>query len=261
MKSFPGMNPYLETSDLWSDVHSRLIVAIADALSECLSQAYRVAIEKRVYVSQAEESIAVGIPDVSVLSQPSPPTEREDNPVNCSGAVAMVEPVTVMVPMPETVQERYLEIREASTGAVVTSIEVLSPTNKKPGAGRQAYERKRMRVLASQTHLVEIDLLRRGEPLPTIGALPSDYRVLVSRSWARPAAQLYAFGVCQRLPVVKVPLKPGEAEVELDLQEVLDGVMRRGRYHLAIDDSVPPDPPLREADLRWLEQWREGERE
>ena len=80
MKSFPGMNPYLEASDLWSEVHSRSIVAIADALSECLSQAYRVAIEKRVYVSEVDESVAVGIPDVSVLSQPSPPTEREDNP-------------------------------------------------------------------------------------------------------------------------------------------------------------------------------------
>ncbi|MDC0833145.1 DUF4058 family protein [Geitlerinema sp. CS-897] len=249
MKPFPGMNPYLEAPDLWSEVYSRLIVAIADALSECLSQAYRVAIEKRVYLSEGEESVAIGIPDVSVLSQPSAPTEPTD-------AVATAEPVTVTIPMPETVQEWYLEIREVSTGAVITSIEVLSPTNKKPGVGRQAYERKRLQVLASQTHLVEIDLLRRGEPLPAIGAARSDYRVLVSRSWARPTAQLYGFTVRQRLPVVKIPLKPGEAEVELDLQEVLEGLIRRGRYHLAIDDSVPPDPPLNQEDLHGLERWR-----
>lgn len=31
---FPGMNPYLENPELWSEVHSRLIVAIADDLSD-----------------------------------------------------------------------------------------------------------------------------------------------------------------------------------------------------------------------------------
>jgi Protein of unknown function (DUF4058) len=42
----PGMNPFLESSELWSEFHSRMIVAIADALSETLSQDYRVAVEK-----------------------------------------------------------------------------------------------------------------------------------------------------------------------------------------------------------------------
>jgi Protein of unknown function (DUF4058) len=51
----PGMNPFLEANDLWSEFHSRLIVAIADSLSESLSQEYRVAVEKRVYLSQGEE--------------------------------------------------------------------------------------------------------------------------------------------------------------------------------------------------------------
>jgi len=31
---FTGMNPYLEHPTLWSEVHKRLIVAIADALAE-----------------------------------------------------------------------------------------------------------------------------------------------------------------------------------------------------------------------------------
>jgi hypothetical protein len=45
----PGMNPYLENPELWSEFHSRMIVAIADAVDECLSRDYRVAVEKRVY--------------------------------------------------------------------------------------------------------------------------------------------------------------------------------------------------------------------
>lgn len=30
---FPGMDPYLENTEVWSEVHSRLIVAIADAIA------------------------------------------------------------------------------------------------------------------------------------------------------------------------------------------------------------------------------------
>ena len=41
---FPGMNPYLEHSQLWSEVRSRLIVAIADAVAPHLRPKYRVAI-------------------------------------------------------------------------------------------------------------------------------------------------------------------------------------------------------------------------
>jgi hypothetical protein len=50
----PGMNPYLESPELWLEFHSRMIVAIADALDTTLSQDYRVAVEKRVYLTQGE---------------------------------------------------------------------------------------------------------------------------------------------------------------------------------------------------------------
>lgn len=48
----PDMNPLieqLEQPELWSEFHSRMIVAIADALDDSLSRSYRVAVEKRVY--------------------------------------------------------------------------------------------------------------------------------------------------------------------------------------------------------------------
>ena len=52
-----------------------------------------------------------------------------------------------------------------STQAVVTAIEILSPTNKLDSRGRSQYMAKRRKVLASATNLVEIDLLRAGEPM------------------------------------------------------------------------------------------------
>lgn len=245
---FPGMNPYLENPELWSEVHSRLIVAIADDLIDHLSQQYRVAIEKRTYFSGEDESVLVGIPDVSVVSKQLEPSQS-----TIATLTPPVEPITVTLPLAEEVQERYLEIREAATGTVITAIEILSPKNKRAGEGRQAYERKRNQVLASLTHLVEIDLLRGGQPLPILGATPSDYRIVVSRSDRRPSAQLYAFSVRQEIPSFPVPLKTGEEEPLLNLQGILDNVYQRGRYHLAIDYTQPAQPPLVGDEIIWSE--------
>lgn len=65
---FPGMNPYLENPEFWPEVHHRLIVAIADDIEQNLSQQYRVAIEKRTYMSGGEDSVDIAIPDVSVVA-------------------------------------------------------------------------------------------------------------------------------------------------------------------------------------------------
>ena len=92
--------------------------------------------------------------------------------------------------MAEEVQERHLEIREVATGAVITTVEILSPKNKRTGKGRQAYLRKRHQILASLTHFVEIDLLRGGEPMLISEAVSTDYRILISRSELRPQAEL-----------------------------------------------------------------------
>ncbi len=246
---FPGMNPYLENSELWSEVHSRLIVAIADELAEHLSEQYRVAIEKRTYFSGEDDSLLVGIPDVSVVSQQPVPSPSSTT----ATLTAQAAPITVTLPMAEEVQERYLEIREVATGTVITAIEILSPKNKRAGEGRQAYERKRNQVLASLTHLVEIDLLRGGQPLPILGATKSDYRIVVSQSNRRPSAQLYAFGLRQEVPSFPVPLKTGEEEPLLDLQGILRKLYERGRYYLAIDYTKPAQPPLLSEDAAWAD--------
>ncbi|KYC40504.1 hypothetical protein WA1_25615 [Scytonema hofmannii PCC 7110] len=49
---FPGVDPYLENPELWSEVHSRLIMAIAIALAPSLRPKYHVAVEKRTYLSK-----------------------------------------------------------------------------------------------------------------------------------------------------------------------------------------------------------------
>ncbi len=159
---FPGMDPYLEQRGLWEDVRTRLIVAIADALSPEVQPRYRVAVEQRTYLAFVglNGDDFIGKPDVAVVDG------ARAGQLAVSSAAASSMPRVVDLPVPEEVVERYLEIREVATGDVITVVELLSPTNKTAGAGRQEYENKRMQVLGSATHLVEIDLIRRGGPMP-----------------------------------------------------------------------------------------------
>ncbi len=242
---FPGMDPYLENPELWPEVHSRLVVAIADHLTDQLSENYRVAIEKRIYVSSGEDSLLVGLPDVSVVRK-----QADETSAVATATLRPPAPTLITLPMAEEVQERYLEIRDMATGTVITTIELLSPKNR-AGGGRHAYERKRNQVLASLTHLVEIDCLRGGRSLSGMAEVAADYRILVSRSTMRPSAQLYAFNLRQSIPQFWIPLISGEAEPVLDLQSILGQVYQRGRYHLVVDYSQPAKPPLSEADAAW----------
>jgi hypothetical protein len=245
---FPGMNPYLEQPEFWSEVHSRAIVAAAIAIEPELNPNYRVAVEKRIYLSTSSE--LVGIPDISLVSKQSNPTP----PIAGTATLTRTEPIPVQLPLPETVEESYLEIREMPSGKVITVIEVLSPKNKTAGEGRNAYETKRQQVLGSRTNLVEIDLLRSGKPMPILGVTQrTDYRILVSRGSQLPQAELYAFSVRDPIPCLRVPLQPSDAEPELDLQAILMGVYNQARFDLAIDYCQEPRPPLKAVDREWAD--------
>ncbi|MEA5512138.1 DUF4058 family protein [Crocosphaera sp. UHCC 0190] len=69
---FPGMNPYLESPQFWSQVHNRLIVAIADEINPQIRPKYPMEIEQRVYTEtdNGNNFELVGIPD-NVVFKPS----------------------------------------------------------------------------------------------------------------------------------------------------------------------------------------------
>ena len=89
-------------------------------------------------------------------------------------------------------RETFLEIRELKPQQrLVTSIEVLSPSNKRQDTpGSAQYLRKRQAHLAGQANLVEIDLLRGGPRMPMADDWPdSPYYLLVAARRSRPGAR------------------------------------------------------------------------
>lgn len=244
------MDPYLEHPEIWPGVHLLLIAALAESLSPQLRPNYSVSVEVRMYETTGEQSLLVGISDVVVQKSQKRPVE---NPTKVAVAPAAAQPVLVQVPMPVTVRQGYLEIREVSTRDVVTAIELLSPINKRSGRGRQVYETKRERVLGSATHLVEIDLLRAYDPMPVYGeGRPSHYRILVSRSELRPQADLYKFNLTDRVPSFELPLKPNDRSLTVDLQALLDSLYERSGYDLKLDYQQAPVPALSADESAWL---------
>ena len=223
---FPGMDPYLEDPGLWPDVHHQLISEIQAILTGQLRPKYCVRIEERVYVSDENDpGRQVIIPDV-----------RE---------------VTSLID--DEIHEAYLNVIDREQRQVVTVIEVLNPANKVAGArGRDSYYQKRQEVMNSPTHLVEIDLLRAGDPVNFRELLPPhDYLVHVSIRQGRPRARAWPILLRQRLPIVEVPLKPEDPPAPLDLQQVITTAYERAGYDLTINYGREPNPPLRGDKAEW----------
>lgn len=248
---FPGMDPYLERRGLWEEVHNDLITNIRRFLIPLLRPRYRVAIERRTYLALLPpEEQRTGKPDVLVMASRTGASPAA--PVTATPVV--VEPLVGELPLPEEVLERYLEVRDVATQEVITVIEGLSPTNKMTSEGRSQYEQKRLKVLSSLTNLVEIDLIRAGEPFAMTVERPGDYRIVVSRSQYRPQAYIYPFDIRDPIPDFPIPLRPGEVEPVLPLNQILHTLYDEGAYDLAIDYSQPADPPLPAAEAEWAKQ-------
>jgi hypothetical protein len=107
--------------------------------------------------------------------------------------------------------------------------------------------------------LVEIDLLRAGQWVLAVPEhlVPAEYRtpyrVCVSRAAADWLGEVYRVPLRQRLPVLKVPLRPSDADVLLDLQALIKQSYRTGGYDQDIDYQAEPEPPLTPDDARWAD--------
>lgn len=214
---FPGMDPYLEDPACWPAFQRQLIRALQQLLAPGLVERYRIRVEQRGYVH--EQALFT-----SVI--------REEH------------------------HEEFLEIRQRSDGRLVTLVEVVSPTNKTTPEGRTAYLDKRREGRTCQANLVEIDLVRQGQPMldyPRHDLPDWDYLLTVTRASQPERHEIYTATLRKRLPRFRLPLAADDRDTVIDLHSVLQRCYDQGDFTACLDYRRDPPVPLSEEDRRWMD--------
>lgn len=257
---FPGMDPYLENPEIWRGFHQSFAVEFTGQLNPVVGPKYFADIEVRfvaeeITIATTREMIA----DAAVVDRADEIASSVSG--SSRSAVAIPEaPVRRTIASPERTKLRTVKIVLTETGQLVTSIEVLSPYNKRPSEGVLEYRQKRGRILRSPVHLIEVDLLRGGErPGSEVNEPPLDteYVVLVNRANDSDirTSEIWPLALSDPLPVIPVPLLAPDPDVPLSLGEALRAVYHRAGYDWRIDYKKPvPPPELRPAIATWLRE-------
>ena len=257
---FPGMDPYIEACGLWESFHNNLISHIAIQLADVAPERYLVRSGERSYLvlvqSEGKKEYPF-LPDVSVV------TPRSRKKGGKKGGTAVAEPVSGIKPhvlcafIEEEHREAFVEIYETGPEMrLVTSIEVLSPSNKRPNnEGWDLYQRKRQSILLGNVNLVELDLLRGGQRMPMLDPWPNcPYVLMVARARKAHACLVWEGHFQHPLPEIPIPLAKPDPDLSLNLQSLLDTIYRRFRYEQSINYATELTPPLTADETAW---WRQ----
>jgi len=251
---FPGMDPWLEGAAVWPGFHEKLIVKTVEIMQpELRSRGYYIDIGERVWLAEPGRGV---VPDDVILENPARSTSSSSP---SDAGVTLAEPVRVARSEVE-VREGYLEIYDSRRHEVVTGLEYLSPTNKRNIEGRKLYRRKQQEMRESNINLVEIDFHRRG---PHVLDIPEDV-VEAHRPWHylvnlvrrdTDEYQFYPIQLRDPLPTIRIPLRSGDDDAHLNLQDVFNRSYDIGPYPERLDYSAPPPPPeLTPDDAAWVDE-------
>src|SRR5262249_24497923 len=165
---FPGMDPFVERNPLFHELHTQMLSEAQRQLQPQLRPKYLAKLERHLSEGSVSDvgpgviSLTRKEPDLTVTSAP----EGSPEP----GPTAVLP--TPMASTTEELDEDELELRKqrriviyvhATPRLAVTTIELLSPSNKDAGTvGQARYLEKRSSALHGGLHWVEIDLLRDG---------------------------------------------------------------------------------------------------
>lgn len=254
---FPAVDPYLE-GEMWQEFHETLASEIRAQLLPQLRPKYVALLAKRYVIDRPSVSILdlppeqrIIYPDIHVVEKP--PRIKES--ATLYGATPTPPAARRLSLIEEEVPLLSIEIRDIAERRLVTVLEILSPVNKQ-GEGGRDYLNRRIELLKTDTHLLEIDLIRRGFRIPFDHNLPpASYYVYLSRVQDRPYTDIWPIQLDERLPTVPVPLLPADEDVLLNLQAAVDACFALVGYeHLLDYTAAPPPPPLSETEASWLEQ-------
>ena len=213
---FPGMDPYIEAPDVWSDFHGGLAAEIRRDLNQRLRPRYVARMVPYVTYEQIE------------LGPQELPLRLYSVEIHAAETMELVTAIEILSPV----------------------------NQRRSHDAYHEYQRKRRDLLRSSAHLLEIDLLRGGERPPLERPVPpAPYYVTLSRVGERPKVKVWPVQLWDRLPVLPVPLREPDPDAPLDLGALVAALYEHGGYDMLIDYRRPPPPPkLSEAEANWLDE-------
>ncbi len=220
MKSpFPGMNPYLEDDKIWPRFQHQLLLCLQQMILPGLMDRYRVRIGQRSYT--AEQVLFTSVTRVDY-------------------------------------QDEALEVRQRTSGTLVTLVEVVSPANKTLPDGRRAYLDRRQGARAAGANVVEIDLVLQGQPTLSYsrqGLQEWDYAVTVTRGGKAERHEIYATTLPAKLRSFRLPLMADDRDTAVDLQAAVSRCCDQGDFVEEIDYARDPVTRLTDGNRAWLHKF------
>lgn len=249
---FPGMDPYLE-GEIWQEFQEHFAMHMSKQLMPLVSPRYVASQTKRYVIDRTAPGAftprRTGHSSIRVVDPPEMALHV------ASALTCMIDEPTIELPnlLLEEVPLMGVEIRELANRRLVTMIEIFAHVNKHDQGARD-YEQRRMEILHTRPHLLEIDLLRQGNRILLGGDLPpAHYYIYLSRWQRRPFTQVWAMSLRKQLPTVPVPLLEPDVDVPLDLQAAFTAAFDDGGYARLLDYSFSlPPPELDEHDAIWV---------
>ncbi|MGL6076036.1 MAG: DUF4058 family protein [Fimbriiglobus sp.] len=255
---FPGMDPWLESEEIFPNLHDTLLMGIRNSLNLTLPEPYVATLKNRVWIDDVQRRD----PDISVLNQRL--WRPRDEGTSAVATMPGLQSLGAYVPQ-DTWEEPYLEIVSTEGKRLVTAIEILSPSNKKPGEnGHAAYLMKQKEFVLGRVNIVEIDLLRRGthasmiprDRLAQLSNRAFAYSISVT-CWGNPSDDQF-FGVtvalADQLPTFGIPLDPGIEPPTIPLQTIFSQAYDQARFDKLVRYTEPPQPKLSPEDVAWANE-------
>jgi hypothetical protein len=256
------MDPFLETNPIFHELHTQMLAEAQAQLQPQLRPKYVARLERHLSEGGVWD-LEVGVASLE-RKEPDITIARGSPEQGSSGSTAVLARPTASASeeldadeLALRKQRRIVIYVQARPRLAVTTIELLSPSNKEPGAiGQMRYLEKRSSALHGGLHWVEIDLLRAGQrpPIPMELRESADYLAYVAQAtptgWNHLA---YAWHLRDRLPKLPIPLL-GADQAQLDLEVCF----REAYDRIAADDEAdyaddPPPPPLKSDDVAWVD--------
>ncbi len=259
---FPGMDPFLEKAQTWGCFHGWFIYELASQIIPAARQVgLDVFVERSVYRRVPDSNMRLlGGPDSWLLQETiSNPSDWKHS----DGGIVTAQPRAVHEVLIDddeqlTVHKQYfLVIREKMSDMVrdVAVAELLSPANK-AGEYAEKYQKKREHFLASQSHFLEIDLLRDGanpsrERFPELSKTPY-FIFLARKNWLGWNEEGFPVRLQELLPTIGLPLTPDRPILPLNLQAAFESAFNLSAFVSERLYGELPGPALSDEDQAFV---------